>query len=63
MTYMPYIVKGQTFMVIGAAGELPKPPQQPVVFLEGMSHVRTTVRAGPNRLQMQTWTTLNLPKL
>lgn len=26
---------GQTFMVIGTAGELPKPPEQPVVFLEG----------------------------
>lgn len=24
-------------MVIGAAGELPKPPETPVVFLEGMS--------------------------
>ena len=27
--------EGQTFMVIGAAGELPKPPEKPVVFLEG----------------------------
>ncbi|KIO05881.1 hypothetical protein M404DRAFT_15289 [Pisolithus tinctorius Marx 270] len=27
---------GQTFMVIGAAGELPKPPEKPVVFLEDM---------------------------
>ncbi|OJA15949.1 hypothetical protein AZE42_10909 [Rhizopogon vesiculosus] len=27
---------GQTFMVIGAAGELPKPPSTPVVFLEDM---------------------------
>ncbi|KAJ7607322.1 hypothetical protein FB45DRAFT_948062 [Roridomyces roridus] len=27
---------GQTFMVIGAAGELPKPPEQPIVFLEDM---------------------------
>ncbi|KAF8968863.1 hypothetical protein BDZ97DRAFT_1798491 [Flammula alnicola] len=26
--------EGQTFMVIGAAGELPKPPPKPVVFLE-----------------------------
>ena len=26
---------GQTFMVIGAAGELPKPPEKPIVFLEG----------------------------
>ncbi|OBZ74933.1 Ubiquitin carboxyl-terminal hydrolase 6 [Grifola frondosa] len=26
--------EGQTFMVIGAAGELPKPPSTPVVFLE-----------------------------
>ncbi|KAG6857024.1 hypothetical protein H0H87_010697 [Tephrocybe sp. NHM501043] len=25
----------QTFMVIGAAGELPKPPTKPIVFLEG----------------------------
>ncbi|EJD05216.1 cysteine proteinase [Fomitiporia mediterranea MF3/22] len=28
--------EGQTFMVIGAAGELPKPPERPVVFLEDM---------------------------
>ncbi|KAI0920598.1 hypothetical protein AcV5_010293 [Taiwanofungus camphoratus] len=28
--------EGQTFMVIGAAGELPKPPPTPVVFLEDM---------------------------
>ncbi|KAI6022948.1 hypothetical protein PISMIDRAFT_97204 [Pisolithus microcarpus 441] len=28
---------GQTFMVIGAAGELPKPPEKPVVFLEDMN--------------------------
>ncbi|KAG8215408.1 hypothetical protein J3R82DRAFT_9015 [Butyriboletus roseoflavus] len=27
---------GQTFTVIGAAGELPKPPEKPVVFLEDM---------------------------
>ncbi|XP_006455692.1 hypothetical protein AGABI2DRAFT_195095 [Agaricus bisporus var. bisporus H97] len=27
---------GQTFMVIGAAGELPKPPENPVVFLEDL---------------------------
>ncbi|KAG6867724.1 hypothetical protein C0993_011945 [Termitomyces sp. T159_Od127] len=27
---------GQTFMVIGAAGELPKPPAKPTVFLEDM---------------------------
>ncbi|KAI0354233.1 cysteine proteinase [Trametes cingulata] len=27
---------GQTFMVIGAAGELPKPPETPVKFLEDM---------------------------
>ncbi|TDL26917.1 cysteine proteinase [Rickenella mellea] len=27
---------GQTFMVIGAAGELPKPPQTPVQFIEDM---------------------------
>lgn len=26
-------------MVIGAAGELPKPPSTPVVFLEGMSRL------------------------
>ncbi|KAF7369836.1 Ubiquitin carboxyl-terminal hydrolase [Mycena venus] len=30
------VLKGQTFMVIGAAGELPKPPEKPVVFLEDM---------------------------
>lgn len=29
-------VQGQTFMVIGAAGELPKPPEKPIVFLEGL---------------------------
>ncbi|KAG6334550.1 hypothetical protein ID866_4547 [Astraeus odoratus] len=28
---------GQTFMVVGAAGELPKPPEKPVVFLEDMN--------------------------
>ncbi|TFY80689.1 hypothetical protein EWM64_g3328 [Hericium alpestre] len=28
--------EGQTFMVIGAAGELPKPPEKPTVFLEDM---------------------------
>ncbi|OCH92576.1 cysteine proteinase [Obba rivulosa] len=28
--------EGQTFMVIGAAGELPKPPPKPVIFLEDM---------------------------
>lgn len=27
-------------MVIGAAGELPKPPEKPVVFLEGKSLLR-----------------------
>ncbi|KAI9058743.1 cysteine proteinase [Trametes sanguinea] len=27
---------GQTFMVIGAAGELPKPPETPIKFLEDM---------------------------
>jgi ubiquitin carboxyl-terminal hydrolase 14 len=27
--------QGQTFRVIGAAGELPKPPETPVQFLEG----------------------------
>ncbi|KAF7307775.1 Ubiquitin carboxyl-terminal hydrolase [Mycena kentingensis (nom. inval.)] len=27
---------GQTYMVIGAAGELPKPPEKPIVFLEDM---------------------------
>ena len=30
-------VQGQTFMVIGAAGELPKPPSTPIQFLEGAS--------------------------
>ncbi|PFH46501.1 hypothetical protein AMATHDRAFT_7737 [Amanita thiersii Skay4041] len=28
--------EGQTFMVIGAAGELPKPPEKPILFLEDM---------------------------
>lgn len=27
---------GQTFMVVGTAGELPKPPSQPIVFLEDL---------------------------
>lgn len=27
--------QGQTFMVIGTAGELPKAPEKPIVFLEG----------------------------
>ncbi|KAG8889023.1 Protein kinase [Tulasnella sp. 332] len=31
-----YVTQGQTFTVIGAAGELPKPPSVPVVFLEDM---------------------------
>ncbi|KZT00260.1 cysteine proteinase [Laetiporus sulphureus 93-53] len=31
--------EGQTFMVIGAAGELPKPPEMPIVFLEDMDDV------------------------
>ncbi len=26
-------------MVIGAAGELPKPPEKPIVFLEGMLYI------------------------
>uniref|UniRef100_A0A8H8CF76 Ubiquitin carboxyl-terminal hydrolase n=1 Tax=Psilocybe cubensis TaxID=181762 RepID=A0A8H8CF76_PSICU len=30
------VLKGQTFMVIGAAGELPKAPPKPIVFLEDM---------------------------
>jgi ubiquitin carboxyl-terminal hydrolase 14 len=29
------IKEGMTFMVIGAAGELPKPPEKQTVFLEG----------------------------
>ena len=29
-------LQGQTIMVIGAAGELPKPPPKPIVFLEGV---------------------------
>lgn len=29
------MIQGQTFTVIGAAGELPKPPEKPIVFLEG----------------------------
>ncbi|KAF8335818.1 uncharacterized protein EI90DRAFT_2969410 [Cantharellus anzutake] len=29
--------EGQTFMVIGAAGELPKPPTEKIVFLEDMT--------------------------
>ncbi|KIY67649.1 cysteine proteinase [Cylindrobasidium torrendii FP15055 ss-10] len=28
--------EGQTFMVIGAAGELPKPPEKPITFIEDM---------------------------
>jgi ubiquitin carboxyl-terminal hydrolase 14 len=29
--------EGQTFRVIGAAGDLPKPPEKPITFLEDMS--------------------------
>ncbi|KAI0255580.1 cysteine proteinase [Lactifluus subvellereus] len=29
--------EGQTFMVVGAAGELPKPPEEPMKFLEDMN--------------------------
>ncbi|KAH9980581.1 cysteine proteinase [Russula compacta] len=29
--------EGQTFMVVGAAGELPKPPAEPIKFLEDMN--------------------------
>jgi ubiquitin carboxyl-terminal hydrolase 14 len=36
----PIAVQGQTFMVIGAAGELPKPPEKPIVFLEGTKFIR-----------------------
>ncbi len=41
------IHKGQTFMVIGAAGELPKPPAEKIVFLEDMtdSELADAVRA------------------
>jgi ubiquitin carboxyl-terminal hydrolase 14 len=28
--------QGQTFMVVGAAGEPPKPPEEPIKFLEDM---------------------------
>ncbi|KAF5366810.1 hypothetical protein D9758_006579 [Tetrapyrgos nigripes] len=38
---------GQTFMVVGTAGELPKPPEQPVVFLEGVFATGVT-RPSPN---------------
>ena len=30
-------LQGQTFMVIGTAGELPKPPSERIVFLEDMT--------------------------
>lgn len=44
---------GQTFMVIGAAGELPKPPVKPVVFLEGYSAVaREIFKANKPSLDM-----------
>jgi len=33
-------------MVIGAAGELPKPPEKPVVFLEGESLLRNLYELG-----------------
>ncbi|KAN0118237.1 hypothetical protein V8E52_005498 [Russula decolorans] len=29
--------EGQTFMIVGAAGELPKPPAEPIKFLEDMN--------------------------
>ncbi|KXN85247.1 Ubiquitin carboxyl-terminal hydrolase 6 [Leucoagaricus sp. SymC.cos] len=37
---------GQTFMVIGAAGELPKPPEKPIVFLEGLSSLPPYTTSG-----------------
>lgn len=30
-------------MVIGAAGELPKPPSKPIVFLEGAKHSKFSI--------------------
>lgn len=35
LTRPDHVIQGQTFTVIGAAGELPKPPEKPIVFLEG----------------------------
>lgn len=33
-------------MVIGAAGELPKPPEKPIVFLEGECRCARTICMG-----------------
>lgn len=54
------LVQGQTFMVIGAAGELPKPPSTPTVFLEGASDISYP---GTQLTPLQTWTTPSLHKL
>lgn len=35
LTNSQSILQGHTFMVIGAAGELPKAPEKPIVFMEG----------------------------
>jgi hypothetical protein len=37
--------QGQTFMVIGTAGELPKAPEKPIVFLEGAAVVYSLLLA------------------
>jgi hypothetical protein len=41
------LLQGQTFMVIGAAGELPKPPAEPIKFLEDMNDTELADAVGP----------------
>jgi hypothetical protein len=43
-------------MVIGAAGELPKPPEKPIVFLEGECRCACTVLMGCDNRFVQIWT-------
>ena len=40
----------QTFMVIGAAGELPKAPTEPIKFLEDMNDIELADAVGSNAL-------------
>ena len=41
------LLQGQTFMVVGAAGELPKPPAEPIKFLEDMNDTELADAVGP----------------
>ena len=44
------LLQGQTFMVVGAAGELPKPPAEPIKFLEDMNDTELADAVGPMSL-------------